>query len=57
MKWNNNLIFEIVHDVYNDINLNIISSEHVIDDILHQIFEQRGKGIPPVFMSLIGELV
>ncbi|MBT4485112.1 MAG: polyprenyl synthetase family protein [Candidatus Latescibacteria bacterium] len=47
----------IIRDVYNDIGSNMISSEPLVDDILRQIFVQRGKGIRPIFMALVGELV
>lgn len=57
MNSKNSTDTDIIRDVYNDIGLNISSSEPVIDDILRHIFVQRGKGIRPVFMALVGKLV
>ena len=57
MKWINTLISKIIGDVYNDIKLNIISSEPAVENVVRQIFTQRGKGIRPVFMALTGGLV
>ena len=57
MKCNDTIHVDIVRDVYDDIKRNIVSNESVINDTLRQILELRGKGIRPVFLSLIGELM
>jgi len=48
---------DIVRDVYNDIRVKLLSSNPILNKILRQIFTQQGKGIRPVFMALVSELV
>ncbi len=47
----------IVCDVYNDMRVELLSSDTVLDKILNQIFAKQGKGVRPVFMALVSELV
>ena len=57
MKSTDSIISDITRDVYEDIRHSIISSDPVIDDIIRQIFAQRGKAMRPLFMALCGNLV
>jgi len=50
-------VSDVVRDVYKDIRLNISSTDPLIDAVLCTIFAQHGKGIRPLFMTLVGELV
>ena len=57
MDWNSSIAQNIVREIYNDLTSRIISSDPVIQGILHQMFAQRGKGVRPVFMAFMNELV
>lgn len=48
---------DIISDVYSDLRKKFLSSNIGLDKILGKIFSKRGKGIRPVFMCLISELV
>jgi octaprenyl-diphosphate synthase len=57
MYWNDAIESTIVHDVYSDITNKIISSHPIVDRILKKIFSHRGKGIRPLFMSHVADMV
>ncbi|MFC1490438.1 polyprenyl synthetase family protein [Candidatus Latescibacterota bacterium] len=48
---------DIISDVYSDLSEKFRSSSIDLDKILAKIFSKRGKGIRPVFMCLVSELV
>ena len=53
----NGFFSNIINDVYEDMSIEFASSDPVINETLLQILSQKGKGIRPVFMSLVAELV
>ena len=48
---------DIVAEVYNDMRSGFRSSEPVLDDIISDVLSKQGKGVRPLFMALIAELV
>lgn len=48
---------DIVSDVYSDLREKFLSSRIDLNEILTKIFSKKGKGIRPVFMYLVSELV
>ncbi len=57
MEFDNNYFSNIVNDVYEDMRVEFNSSDPVINEILFRILSQQGKGVRPVFMVLVAELV
>lgn len=57
MEFDEKYYHDIVRDVYKDMRFEFLSSDPILDKILSQIFTQQGKGIRPIFMALVAELV
>lgn len=57
VELNKTFIPNIINDVYRDIRTFFLSSDSILDSFVTQIFSRKGKGIRPVFMALVGQLV